>query len=193
MRTFEIIDRSSRKARPCAYLRYDESQDEFGIRLSEDADENGVPLMLCPFLQNGERDLGPEWSRRWVRERIVPAGRQNIGQVLKAHDLQEYDEFALLLSSMGRCAQDDFILREIDSDASESSESSRPATVVQTAGARLAQSRKEAGITQADLSRRTGIQQAVISRIERGEGNPTLETLGALAAGLGKELHIDLQ
>lgn len=40
-------------------------------------------------------------------------------------------------------------------------------------GAQLAAARKARGLTQPDLSTLTGIQQAEISRIERGAGNPT--------------------
>src|SRR5580700_9515356 len=35
--------------------------------------------------------------------------------------------------------------------------------------------------TQQALAKRSGVQQSAISRIERGESNPTLETLAALA------------
>lgn len=46
----------------------------------------------------------------WVRQRIVPPDRQNIGQILKANGLEEYDEFSLLMLGSGRCAQDDYYL-----------------------------------------------------------------------------------
>lgn len=36
----------------------------------------------------------------------------------------------------------------------------------------------------------SGIRQSEISRIESGNGNPTLKTLGALARALGAELRI---
>ena len=35
--------------------------------------------------------------------------------------------------------------------------------------------------TQQQLARKSGVQQSEISRIERGQGNPTLQTLNALA------------
>ena len=51
--------------------------------------------------------------------------------------------------------------------------------------------RKEAGLTQKELSERTGIAQGDISRIECGNANPSLKTLKRLAAGMGRKLKID--
>ncbi len=44
--------------------------------------------------------------------------------------------------------------------------------------------RKQRGLTQQQLAKVSGIQQSEISRIERGQGNPTWQTLAALAAAL---------
>lgn len=57
-------------------------------------------------------------------------------------------------------------------------------------GAALAAARKAQLLTQPALSELTGIQQAEISRIERGVGNPTAQTLIRLAEALGHELTI---
>ena len=57
-------------------------------------------------------------------------------------------------------------------------------------GAQLAAARKARGLTQPDLSALTGIQQAEISRIERGAGNPTAATLLRLADALGLRLTL---
>jgi transcriptional regulator with XRE-family HTH domain len=50
--------------------------------------------------------------------------------------------------------------------------------------------RRSRGLTQRQLSARTGIQQSEISRIEGGRANPTAATLAALASALGGELRI---
>ena len=50
--------------------------------------------------------------------------------------------------------------------------------------------RKQRGLTQRQLSTRSGVQQAEISRIEGGRANPTVTTLSALASALGAELGI---
>jgi len=45
-------------------------------------------------------------------------------------------------------------------------------------------------MTQQQLAAASGIRQSEISRIEGGNGNPTLKTIGALARALGAELRI---
>ena len=50
--------------------------------------------------------------------------------------------------------------------------------------------RKSQNLTQKELSERTGITQADISRIERGTRNPSLEMLKRLARGLGMQLRL---
>jgi DNA-binding phage protein len=57
-------------------------------------------------------------------------------------------------------------------------------------GALLATARKARSLTQPALSELTGIQQAEISRIERGAGNPTAATLLRLADALGHKLTL---
>ncbi len=50
--------------------------------------------------------------------------------------------------------------------------------------------RRQAGLTQKQLSERTGIAQSDISKLESGNGNPSLKTLQRLASGLGMRLEI---
>lgn len=52
-------------------------------------------------------------------------------------------------------------------------------------GARLRELRLEAGLTQADLARRTGIHRPNIARVEAGRHTPSLETLSRLAGAIG--------
>lgn len=51
--------------------------------------------------------------------------------------------------------------------------------------------RKELHLTQKELSARTGITQADISRIENGTRNPSLEMLKRLAKGMGMRLKLE--
>lgn len=50
--------------------------------------------------------------------------------------------------------------------------------------------RNETGMTQEQLARASGLNQRVISRIQTGNANPTLRTIGRLAKGFGKKLEI---
>lgn len=51
--------------------------------------------------------------------------------------------------------------------------------------------RKSQNITQKELSKRTGITQADISRIETGVRNPSLNMLKKLADGMGMYLKLE--
>lgn len=51
--------------------------------------------------------------------------------------------------------------------------------------------RKQSGMTQKELSEKTGITQADISRLENGNANPSLHTLMRLAEGMGKVLKVE--
>jgi DNA-binding XRE family transcriptional regulator len=52
-------------------------------------------------------------------------------------------------------------------------------------GARIRELRLAAGLTQAELARRTGIHRPNIARVEAGRHTPSLETLARLAAAIG--------
>jgi DNA-binding XRE family transcriptional regulator len=52
-------------------------------------------------------------------------------------------------------------------------------------GQRLRELRQGAGLTQAELARRTGIHRPNIARVEAGRHTPSLETLARLAAAIG--------
>ncbi len=55
----------------------------------------------------------------------------------------------------------------------------------------IMEARIEVGLTQKQLSEKTGISQADISRIEHGTANPSLKTLQRIASALGKKIQID--
>jgi len=53
--------------------------------------------------------------------------------------------------------------------------------------------RKSTGLTQKQLSEKTGITQADISNLESGKANPSLRTLQRLASGMGMKVKIEFQ
>ena len=53
--------------------------------------------------------------------------------------------------------------------------------------------RKSAGLTQKQLSEKTGITQADISKLESGNANPSVRTLQRLASGMGMKVKIEFQ
>ena len=57
----------------------------------------------------------------------------------------------------------------------------------------MLRAREQQHLSQRQLSERTGITQADISKIETGEANPTLQTLKRLAEAMGMSLQIDFR
>ena len=57
----------------------------------------------------------------------------------------------------------------------------------------IIEARENSNITQQELSRRTGIAQTEISRIENGSRNPSIKLLQRLAAGMGMSLKISFE
>ena len=55
----------------------------------------------------------------------------------------------------------------------------------------LLDARIQAGLTQSQLSERTGISQADISRLEKGTRNPSLSLLKRLAEAMNSTLRIE--
>jgi DNA-binding XRE family transcriptional regulator len=88
---------------------------------------------------------------------------------------------------------DDFI-KELEADA----EAEGPEAVAELEAFRLhfslarqlAERRRERHLTQKQLAHLSGIDQAEISRIERGQANPTTATLGALTRALGVDVEL---
>ena len=89
------------------YLYYDEQQHEYEIEIPETVKSYEAPPIISDFIKKNQYKIGKEWSSRWVSQRVTPLERQNIGQILKANHMTEYDEFQFLLKNEGRCCQDE--------------------------------------------------------------------------------------
>ena len=57
----------------------------------------------------------------------------------------------------------------------------------------IAKARAKTGMTQKQLSEKTGIMQGEINKMENGNANPSLKTLKKLAAGLNMKLVISFE
>jgi transcriptional regulator with XRE-family HTH domain len=55
----------------------------------------------------------------------------------------------------------------------------------------LARARRKAGVTQQELADRFGVSQSYIAKLEGGEANPTLSTIGSLLSVVGLRLSTD--
>lgn len=83
---------------------------------------------------------------------------------------------------------DDFVREVEDGSTDEERRELDAARARFKIGARLLQQRQAAGLSQQQLAAASGIAQADISRIERGQTNPTVATLQALGVPLGVTL-----
>jgi DNA-binding XRE family transcriptional regulator len=52
-------------------------------------------------------------------------------------------------------------------------------------GKKIAALRQESGLTQLELARKAGLRPETVSRIERGEANPTARTIASLLKAMG--------
>lgn len=87
------------------------------------------------------------------------------------------DEFDIFLNEQ---LQDEDFRREY--------EAMKPEFVIIQA---MIDARKKAGLTQKELSSRTGIAQGDISKLENGNGNPSIKTLQKLAEAMNMTLKLE--
>ena len=85
------------------------------IELQEDLDEWNAPLLFTGLVKEKIFTVPRELSFLWVKERVIPSGRQNIDSILKTHRLKEYDEMRFLELSEGKCCQDHLYMKRMDS------------------------------------------------------------------------------
>jgi hypothetical protein len=106
MKIFAIRDEENKPRKNLGFLFYYENEKQFFVELPENADPWETPLLLASSAERGEYTVGAKWSGLWVKQRIIPPDRQNIGQILRDNGMEEYDEYRLLTLATGRCAQD---------------------------------------------------------------------------------------
>jgi hypothetical protein len=113
MRVYAIHDEELERTEPVGYLYCYEKANAYIIEICEDLNEWEAPLLFQGLINKGIYTVLKDISLLWVRERVIPSGRQNIGLILKNANLREYNERALLSLSEGRCSQDACFLSEI--------------------------------------------------------------------------------
>lgn len=96
-----------------AVLSYDEEKDVYHVSIPASVNPDNLPAILGILARKGVREIEDRWARQFVKERVVPPDRQNIGMILRDAGLGYYSEFALLVYTSGRCAMDEFFIEEI--------------------------------------------------------------------------------
>ena len=113
MKSYAIYDGDLDRGSAIGYLFYYEKSQSFIIELCEDLGEWDAPLLFQGLVRKKIYTVSEDISLMWVKERVIPSGRQNIGSILKNYKLKEYSEMALLSLSKGRCSQDNCYIEEI--------------------------------------------------------------------------------
>lgn len=101
---------------PVGFLFHYEKQNDFIIELNENLTFKEAPILFQKFVKNSTYVLGKHDSYLWVKERIVPSDRQNIGAILNKAKLTKYDEMSLLKIGKGKSSQDDCYIINISKD-----------------------------------------------------------------------------
>ncbi|MCQ2522531.1 MAG: hypothetical protein MJ105_09165 [Lachnospiraceae bacterium] len=112
MKSYEIYDEENDIS--IGTLLYYEKERSYIIELCEGLDEWTAPIMFTYLIKQNKYTVPSEISYLWVKERIIPSGRQNINSILNNHKLKEYSEIDFLELAEGRCAQDHLYVRKID-------------------------------------------------------------------------------
>lgn len=113
MKIYAIYDKDTYRAPALGYLFCYEKANEYIIELNDCLDEWEAPVLFQGLVKKGIYTVPKYISLLWVRERVIPSGRQNIGSILKNAKLREYNEMELLALSKGRCSQDNCYIEEI--------------------------------------------------------------------------------
>lgn len=112
MRVYKIFDEEPEMM--VGTLLYYEKSHDFIIELVDTLNEWTAPLLLTSYIKKGIFTIPRETSFLWVKERIIPSGRQNISAILNTHKLKQYEEIDFLELSGGRCSQDYLYIRKTD-------------------------------------------------------------------------------
>lgn len=112
MKIFELIDGEVHISIGC--LLYYEKEKSFIIELQDNLTEWTAPLLFAEAVKQNKYTVLRELSLLWVKERIIPSGRQNISSILINAKLSTYNEIDFLERSKGKCSQDSIFLRKLD-------------------------------------------------------------------------------
>ena len=114
MKAYAIYDEDVEVKCPIGYLYYYDKCNEFIIELSSELDRWNTPLLFSSYVENNIYTIPKAASLLWVKERVIPSGRQNIGSILKNHKMKQYNEMKLLELSGGRCSQDNCYIKKVE-------------------------------------------------------------------------------
>lgn len=92
-----------------ATMTYNWDKDEWHISIDKTRDPKDMPAILMIASQQGRYELEDKVCRWFIRDRVVPANRQNIGQILRKIGAPYYNE-AFIFQYAPRSCMDDFLI-----------------------------------------------------------------------------------
>ena len=96
MKTYAIYDEEWKMKCPIGYLYYYDKCNEFIIELNRELDKWEAPLLFSSYVEKSIYTIPKEVSMLWVKGRVIPSGRQNIGSnVLECFTSGESDVICL--------------------------------------------------------------------------------------------------
>ncbi len=96
------------------YLYYNEDDQTYELEALPDAIKMLAPIALCEMVRLGRMHVGHDIAYLWIRERVVPPNRQNIGDILKEAGFPYYDEILFIDKWHGLCGMDNFRIDRIE-------------------------------------------------------------------------------
>lgn len=90
------------------------NQDKYRIILFDNLDLLDVPIDYYLKYKEGRRRFTGNEVFDWIKDRVIPPGRQNINEVLEQVGIEEYDELAIFLYAKGKFVSDRFWIEEIN-------------------------------------------------------------------------------
>lgn len=110
LKAYKIVNDNDKK--PCGTLCYDTDTNYFYLDIEPTYPIEKSPAILAAYKSMGKESLNHNETLRFIRDRIIPAERQNIEQVLHRVGVDEYSELSMLEYTMGRCCMDDFYIED---------------------------------------------------------------------------------
>ena len=112
MKAYEIWDDENQLS--IGVLQYFDKEQRYIIELQDNLDEWTAPLLFTNYVKRGIYTIPRQESYLWVKERVIPSGRQNIDDILRNHKMAAYDEMRILELARGKCSQDSMSIKKID-------------------------------------------------------------------------------
>lgn len=91
-------------------LYYDTETEKFRLEVFPDAVNKWIPLPMLAMARRGILNIDHDIAYLFVRERVFPPDRANIGAILRELGLQFYREDLLLDKMKGKNVMDDYLI-----------------------------------------------------------------------------------